>query len=166
MSIEMRRLASFVLLLLFSLTAARCGTTSPSMTTDFTGNYSGKYQVASCNDGAAAGFCAEEGFNIGQQGPITMSLGQNGVSVYGSMSVSAFSSGSFQGAVNNTTLNGTAPLTPVFYFDEFAYSSTITQWTSTLNGSQMTGSFTVQFSWAGSANSPNLTANLVSFTRQ
>src|SRR5215831_413628 len=103
-------------LLGLSLAISACGGSStpdaPTIT-NFTGNYSGNYQITSCSDGSLTGFCAGGGFNVGRQLPITMSLGQNGTSVSGNVALGNIT-GNFQGTVNNfTTLSGTAPLTPL-----------------------------------------------------
>jgi hypothetical protein len=141
------------------------GSASPTQPTviNFAGNYSGTYQVTSCNDGTLPGFCAGTGFNVGTQLPITMSLGQNGALVSGSVALGGITGG-FQGTASGSALSGSAPLSTLI-LNGVQLLSSITSWSSTLNGNGMSGTFTVTFSIVSVGSNATMTASLVTLTR-
>jgi hypothetical protein len=162
------RQRSLVLVVLSLLVSALsgCGSSdSPMQPTpiNFAGNYSGTYQITSCNDGTIPGFCAGTGFNVGTQLPITLALGQNGVAVSGSIALGSITGG-FQGTANGTGLSGSAPLSTLLS-GGVQLISNVTVWNSTLSGNGMSGTFTVTFAIPGIGSNANFTATIVSLTR-
>jgi hypothetical protein len=161
------RQRSLVVLSLVVSSLSGCGGSSSSPTQptaiSFAGNYSGMYQVTSCNDGTLPGFCAGTGFNVGTQLPITMALGQNGALVSGSVALGGLTGG-FQGTANGSSLSGTAPLSTLSVNGVLLLSN-ISAWSSTLNGNGMSGTFTVTFSIVGLGSNATMTASLVTLTR-
>lgn len=160
-----RSLIAVVLCLLVSAFSGCGGSSSPTQPSviNFAGNYSGMYQITSCNDGSLPGFCAGTGFNVGTQLPITMALGQNGALVSGSVALGGITGG-FQGTANGNGLAGTAPLSTLIVGGTQLLSS-ITVWNSTLNGNAMSGTFTVTFSLVGVGSNATFSASIVTLTR-
>jgi hypothetical protein len=144
--------------------AAGCGS-SPAQPTPFTwtGDFSGTYQITSCSDGPLTGFCAGAGFTVGAQGPITLSLGQNGTSVSGTVALGSLT-GTFQGTATGKRLSGSAPMMPITSGD-VQVLATIIDWSSTLSGNSMTGTFTVTFAAVGIAGNASFNASIVTLKR-
>jgi hypothetical protein len=68
--------------------AVACGgnSTSPSQPqVNFTGVYTGTYQISTCTDGTLTSCCSAAGFTAGTRLPISFSAGQSQNSVTGTM---------------------------------------------------------------------------------
>jgi hypothetical protein len=145
-----------------SLMAAACGgsPTSPEEGGDnFTGTWQGSWQRTSCSEtGGAVGVACSQ---TPTSGALRLTLTQTGSSVSGNVEVASFiiaSSGSVN-AGGTLTLTGSAHLQSA--------TETISNWSTTRNGTSMNGSFTLAIVADNQAfGSQTLVLTLQNVTRQ
>ena len=146
--------------------AVACGgnSTSPSQTqVNFTGVYTGTYQISTCTDGTLTGFCTAAGFTAGTRLPISFSAGQSQNSVTGTMMLGSIS-GTFQGTATGSGLTGTAAMNSLTNAG-ISVLTNVTSWSSTLTANNMTGNFAVSFAVPGFAQPSTFTASIISLAR-
>lgn len=129
---------------------------------DFHGQFSGTYNVTSCSaDGSFAGFC--DGFAAGTTLPIGLSTTQSQSSVSGDVTLGSLT-GTFQGTVSGSTMNGTAtmkdPGDPSITLD-----ITITGWNTSLSGNSLSGNFRIVFRSPSLSGSATLSATINQLSR-
>jgi hypothetical protein len=117
----------------------------------FPGNWSGTYQVERC-DGAGSMqdiLCSAPSgsrpggvFPIGTQLPITLSLSQSGSSVNGTIAL-----GEVRGTVSGTVVNGVLTLSGTARNGTLA--AVISQWSTSVSGSSMTGTASYNITISG-----------------
>jgi len=130
---------------------------------NFNGNYTGTYLVAGCSETAAlSGFCAA-GFPQGTRFPIALSLGQNGTSVSGNLTLGGIG-GTFQGTASGANLQGTATMTSIVAAG-FTTTVNVTAWSTALNGNALAGSFSTLYAISSLGGSATVTGNISTLTR-
>src|SRR5262249_12402403 len=150
-------------------TSAACSSGSPTKATavtvaDFGGQYSGTYHFSSCTtDGLFAGFCDVGGFTTSSSLPMTLSLTQTSSSVTGPLTLGSLT-GQFQGTVAGSTLTGTATMND-FSSSGSTLNTSVSNWSTTLTGTALSGGFNVVFHSPGVTGSATLTATIDRVTR-
>jgi hypothetical protein len=164
-----RRTAEALMLVAGMTAAAACSSSTPTKASDpvpnFQGAYTGTSAVASCvEDGNFTGFCAGVGFTSGATFPMTVNLTQSQSSVSGTIAVLGLN-GSLQGTASALSgLTATGTLSDVTD-SGVTLSTSIQSWSSTLNGSAMTGSYKLNFRSNALIGSSTVSVNIVQLTR-
>jgi len=149
--------------------AAACSSGSPTKASEpvpnFQGAYTGTSSVASCTeDGNFAGFCQGVGFTSGATFPTTLNLSQSQSSVTGTIAILGLN-GTLQGTASALSgLTATGTLSDISD-SGVTLSTSIPSWSTTLNGSAMSGSYKLNFRSSALIGSATVSVNIVQLSR-
>jgi hypothetical protein len=125
------------------------------------GTWTGEYTVSACNDQAAPGFCG--GFvPVGTVLPVQLVLTQSGQQLSGTINLGAFLvpvSGTINGSRIVLAGSGTVPI------ESLSTTVTLSNWNTSVSGSNMTGTWRTTFAIAGIPGSASIDSTIRAVTK-